>query len=672
MNKKTILFFGVLFTINMFSLNVSAKTVIDGNKYVTYINYNHLDDKKIFDSYNNTKKLQEFIPLLTQDLFNINYNNLSKLTELPYSIILKKAKDNYIKEMLIISNSENNLSKIYIQTNDNQFYWSYLPNGNLDNTFTTSSAPLKITTKQILDDKNLEFVTPDKTFFGTSVLVLRLLGLASGPLIFVVLLLYLTRSLKGLNPKNDSSFQKIDKNSKEKVTFLDVAGQEEAKAELVEIVEFLKNPTSFSSVGAKVPKGVILEGSPGNGKTLLAKAVAGEASVNFFSIDGPSVQGIYAGFGSARIRSVFRTCRKNAPCILFIDEIDSIGNSRSNGSGGDIKREHEHILNTLLTELDGIGKKEKHNYGPIVVIAATNRADVLDQALVRSGRFDRKISISQPDLKGRESILRVHAKKVNIDPDLSWLEVAKMTTGFSGADIATFVNEAAIFATRLKLEHVTMLCFRKAHDKILLGLEKKDLHMSEEEKNIVIFHECGHTITALFSPNSDPVHKVTSIPHGQSLGVMVRIPEFDRKLVSKAKIEDDLVVALGGRAAESILLGEDFVTSGAAADIKQVTIMARNMVGSLGMSSEMGMINYLDNNLGYGPFGTSPETQAKLDTIVKNKVDFAYAKAIKILSDNWDLMMLLTKELREREVLTGNEIKELFEEYRKTNPLVIS
>ena len=445
-----------------------------------------------------------------------------------------------------------------------------------------------------------------------------------------------------------------------KVTFNDVAGVEEAKEEVEEIVEFLKDPRKFSRLGGKIPKGALLIGPPGTGKTLLAKAIAGEANVPFFSISGSDFVEMFVGVGASRVRDMFEQGKKNSPCIIFIDEIDAVGRSRGAGLGGG-NDEREQTLNQLLVEMDGFDTNEG-----IILIAATNRPDVLDPALLRPGRFDRQVVVGNPDIIGREAILKVHIKKINTGPDVKLRTIARGTPGFSGADLANLVNEAALLAARKNKRVVTMSDVEEAKDKVMMGAERRSMVMSEDEKKLTAYHEGGHAIVALNEEASDPIHKATIIPRGRALGMVMRLPERDQLSVTREKMHSDIAVAMGGRIAEEIIFGHDKVTSGASSDIDMVTKMAKNMVTKYGMSKELGTIAYGENEeevfLGRSVTkqqNMSEETAKKVDAEVKKIVDKGYERARKVLTDKIDDLHKIAKALLIYETLSGDEIRDL-------------
>ncbi len=443
-----------------------------------------------------------------------------------------------------------------------------------------------------------------------------------------------------------------------KVTFADVAGCDESKQELEEIIDFLKDPQKFQRLGGKIPKGVLLVGPPGTGKTLLAKAVAGEADVPFFSISGSDFVEMFVGVGASRVRDMFAQAKKNAPCLLFIDEIDAVGRHRGAGLGGG-NDEREQTLNQLLVEMDGFDENEN-----VILIAATNRPDVLDPALLRPGRFDRQVVVTNPDLKGREEILKVHVKKVPLAKDVNLAVIARGTPGFSGADLANLVNEAALLAARKNKRKVTSKDFDDAKDKVMMGNERKSMAMDEQEKMLTAYHEAGHAICSLNVPETDPIHKATIIPRGRALGMVQQLPEKDQYSYSRAKMLSRLIITMGGRAAEEIKFGYDKVTSGASSDIAAATKLARAMVTEWGMSDKLGPILYVDNSeevfLGKSVTqnkNMSEETARLIDAEIKRLVSEAHESALKILHDKKDDWEHLAQALIEYETLSGDEIK---------------
>jgi len=445
-----------------------------------------------------------------------------------------------------------------------------------------------------------------------------------------------------------------------KVTFNDVAGVEEAKEEVEEIVEFLKDPKKFSRLGGKIPKGALLIGPPGTGKTLLAKAIAGEANVPFFSISGSDFVEMFVGVGASRVRDMFEQGKKNSPCIIFIDEIDAVGRSRGAGLGGG-NDEREQTLNQLLVEMDGFDTNEG-----IILIAATNRPDVLDPALLRPGRFDRQVVVGNPDIIGREAILKVHVKKITTGPDVKLRTIARGTPGFSGADLANLINESALLAAKKNKRVVTMSDVEEAKDKVMMGAERRSMVMSEDDKKLTAYHEGGHAIVALNEIASDPIHKATIIPRGRALGMVMRLPERDQLSVTREKLYSDIAVAMGGRIAEEIIFGHDKVTSGASSDIDMVTKMAKNMVTKYGMSKELGPIAYGENEeevfLGRSVTKTqnmSEETANKVDLEVKKIVEKGYERAKTVLNEKVDDLHKLAKALLIYETLSGDEIRDL-------------
>ncbi len=440
-----------------------------------------------------------------------------------------------------------------------------------------------------------------------------------------------------------------------RVTFDDVAGIDEAKDELEEIVEFLRNPQKFSRLGGKIPKGALLVGPPGTGKTLLARAIAGEAGVPFFTISGSDFVEMFVGVGASRVRDMFEQAKKNAPCIVFIDEIDAVGRSRGVGYGGG-NDEREQTLNQLLVEMDGFEANEG-----IIIVAATNRPDVLDPALLRPGRFDRQVQVPNPDIKGRERILGVHARKVPLGPNVDLRIIARGTPGFSGADLANLVNEAALMAARGNRRFVIMEDFENAKDKVMMGSERRSMVMSEDEKKLTAYHEAGHAVVGLNVPQHDPIHKATIIPRGRALGLVLSLPERDQLSVTYTNYKSKIAMAMGGRVAEELVFGTENVTSGAASDIQQVTKIARAMVTQFGFDPELGHVDYANEQQSYlGAYGGgsnhSGMTQKMIDDKVRDIINEGYETAKKILTEKRDDLERLAQGLLEYETLTGPEI----------------
>ncbi|MEE9289838.1 MAG: ATP-dependent zinc metalloprotease FtsH [Alphaproteobacteria bacterium] len=442
-----------------------------------------------------------------------------------------------------------------------------------------------------------------------------------------------------------------------RVTFDDVAGIDEAKQELEEVVDFLKNPQKFQRLGGKIPKGVLLVGPPGTGKTLLARAIAGEANVPFFTISGSDFVEMFVGVGASRVRDMFEQGKKNAPCIIFIDEIDAVGRHRGAGLGGG-NDEREQTLNQLLVEMDGFEANEG-----VILIAATNRPDVLDPALLRPGRFDRQVVVPNPDILGREKILKIHMRKVPLAPDVEPRVIARGTPGFSGADLANLVNEAALLAARKGLRMVTMAELEESKDKVMMGSERRSMVMTEEERNLTAYHEAGHALVALHAPKHDPLHKVTIIPRGRALGLTVSLPERDRYGYAKMELQSKIAMAFGGRVAEEMVFGPDNVTTGAASDIRQATDMARSMVTEWGMSDRLGPLRYSDNEeeifLGHSVTqrkNVSDATAKIIDEEIRVIIEAGESFARKVLSDHEDDLHALAKALLEYETLSGDDI----------------
>jgi len=445
-----------------------------------------------------------------------------------------------------------------------------------------------------------------------------------------------------------------------RVTFEDVAGIDEAKQELEEIVEFLKDPHKFQRLGGKIPKGCLLVGPPGTGKTLLARAIAGEANVPFFTISGSDFVEMFVGVGASRVRDMFEQGKKNAPCIIFIDEIDAVGRHRGAGLGGG-NDEREQTLNQLLVEMDGFETNEG-----VILIAATNRPDVLDPALLRPGRFDRQVTVPNPDILGREKILKVHMRKVPLAPDVDPRVIARGTPGFSGADLANLINEAALLAARIGKRVVTMQEFEDAKDKVMMGAERRSMVMTEDEKKLTAYHEAGHALVGLKVPKYDPLHKVTIIPRGRALGITMSLPERDRLSFSKLELESKLAVMYGGRVAEELVFGKENVTTGAGNDIQQATSWARRMITEFGFSDKLGRLRYSDNEeeifLGHSVTrqkNVSDKTAALIDEEVRRLIDEAEKTARVILTKDRKELEIIAKALLEYETLTGDEVNAL-------------
>lgn len=452
---------------------------------------------------------------------------------------------------------------------------------------------------------------------------------------------------------------KLLSNQQKRVTFKDVAGVDEAKEELQEIIEFLKDPQKFQRLGGRIPKGVLMVGPPGTGKTLLAKAVAGEANVPFFSISGSDFVEMFVGVGASRVRDLFEQGKKNAPCIIFIDELDAVGRHRGAGLGGG-HDEREQTLNQLLVEMDGFDSNDG-----VILMASTNRPDVLDPALLRPGRFDRRVVVGRPDVKGREEILKVHTRKIPLGDDVDISVIARGTPGFTGADLANLVNEAALNAARYNKKFVTMADFEVAKDKVLMGVERKSLVISEEEKRLTAYHEAGHTLVSLKVPSADPIHKVTIIPRGMALGVTQQLPEGDRHSYTKEYLLSQIAILMGGRIAEEVFFGEDRITTGASNDIERATEIARAMVCEYGMS-DLGPLAFgkKEEQIFLGKEITqhrnySEDTAIKIDQEVRKIVSQQYERAKKIILENREALERLAEELIKRETLDGVQVRRL-------------
>lgn len=573
------------------------------------------------------------------DLFGSNPAN-EGYTKLPFSEFLNKIDDNSVRDVVIRGNN------IEGHLNDGQKFSTYMPNYP-DLIDRLKQASVKIEAMPVESKMNSLLGIFISWFPG---------------LLLVGIWIYLIRNMQGGGKGMGfgKSKAKMLNEKTVKVTFKDVAGVDEAKEDLSEIVDFLKNPTKFHEVGGKIPRGCLLIGPPGTGKTLLARSIAGEAGVPFFSISGSDFVEMFVGVGASRVRDMFEQGKKAAPCIIFIDEIDAVGRNRGVGYGGG-NDEREQTLNQLLVEMDGFEANEG-----IIIIAATNRPDVLDPALLRPGRFDRQISVSLPDLIGREAILEVHAKKVKLAPDVNLKVIARGTPGFSGADLANLINEAALLTARHNRKVITMVEFDLAKDKILMGAEKRSLQMSDEEKKLTAYHEGGHAIVAFYQPESDPIHKATIIPRGRALGMVQHLPERDQISVTFAKMKAQLATYMGGRVAEEIIFGPEKITSGASSDIQGATNIARAMVTQWGMSDKIGYVCHAAENDRYLVGGNrsepnSSDTANLIDVEVKRFIDEAYKKAKSILNEHLDKLHDLAKSLLHYEMLTGEEIRSLLE-----------
>jgi cell division protease FtsH len=536
-------------------------------------------------------------------------------------------------------------------------------------TFSTVPIPNDTTLPQLLQDNGVKYAgkAPDEP----NVLLYILVQALPFMLILGVAFFALRQVQKGGGSGAmgfGKSKAKLLTERQGRVTFADVAGIDEAREELEEIVEFLRDPQRFSKLGGQIPKGALLVGSPGTGKTLLARAIAGEAGVPFFTISGSDFVEMFVGVGASRVRDMFDQAKKNAPCIVFIDEIDAVGRHRGHGLGNS-NDEREQTLNQLLVEMDGFEANEG-----IIIIAATNRPDVLDPALLRPGRFDRQVVVPIPDIEGREKILSVHMKKVPLAPDVNPRVIARGTPGFSGADLANLVNEAALLAARRNKRLVAMQEFEDAKDKVMMGAERRSMVMTEDEKKMTAYHEAGHAIVSVNELASDPIHKATIIPRGRALGMVMRLPERDSYSYHRDKMHANLSVSMGGRVAEELIFGHDKVSSGASSDIQYATGLARNMVTKWGMSDKLGPLQYEEQQEGYLGMGgshrlfASDETNKVIDTEIRGLVDGAHARATDILKTNEEKLHLLANALLEFETLTGDEIKELLDSGRIDRP----
>ena len=562
-------------------------------------------------------------------IFNSNQSS-QNLAQVPFSDFLNAVKDEKINDVTINGNN------ILIRSKDGALATTYAPDK-------TSLVP-------ILADKNVTFraIPPEEPHW-----LMQALFSWFPFLLFIVYMLYAVKNMQGGGKAMGfgKSKAKLMTEQQSKLTFADVAGIDEAKAELEEIVNFLKEPQKFQKLGGKIPKGVLLVGPPGTGKTLLAKAIAGEAGVPFFSISGSDFVEMFVGVGASRVRDMFEQAKKNSPCIVFIDEIDAVGRHRGISAGGG-NDEREQTLNQLLVEMDGFEENQS-----VIIVAATNRPDILDPALLRPGRFDRRVDISNPDLKGREKILLVHIKKVPLASDVDLKIIARGTPGFSGADLANLVNEAALMAASQNKLAVGMHEFEQAKDKVMMGAERRSMTMSDEERKLTASHEAGHAIIANYTPGSDPIHKATIIPRGGALGMVMRLPERDSISRSRQKMLADLRVCMGGRIAEELIFGKDMVTTGASSDISQATSIARYMVVKCALSDKLGFQNFSSSE----EANYSNKTAELIDSEVKELLDNCYKESEDLLKENLDNLHLLASTLLEHETLSGTEIMLLLE-----------
>jgi cell division protease FtsH len=557
-------------------------------------------------------------------------------SEITYSQLLSKVSSGQIKS------AEFRGPQVTVTDSANKPYTATTPNDQDD-----------LTKRLVAQGANISFKSAGGGLMGLflqSLPVLLLVG------VWIFFMRQMQGGARGAMGFGKSKARLLTEN-KNRITFDDVAGVEEAKEEVVEIVDFLKDPQKFQRLGGKIPKGALLIGPPGTGKTLLARAIAGEAGVPFFTISGSDFVEMFVGVGASRVRDMFEQAKKNAPCIIFIDEIDAVGRHRGAGLGGG-NDEREQTLNQLLVEMDGFEANEG-----IILIAATNRPDVLDPALLRPGRFDRQVVVPNPDVTGRERILRVHMKNVPLAADVETKVIARGTPGFSGADLANLVNEAALMAARKNRRMVTMRDFEEAKDKVMMGAERRSMVMTEDEKKNTAYHEGGHALVALTVPSSDPVHKATIIPRGRALGMVMQLPEGDRYSMNFEQMTSRLAIMMGGRVAEELIFGKDKITSGASSDIQAATSLARNMVTRWGYSDKLGLVSYGDNQeevfLGHSVSRTqnvSEETANMIDSEVKRLVNGGYDEAKRILTEKLDDLHTLAKALLEYETLSGDEI----------------
>jgi cell division protease FtsH len=588
-----------------------------------------------------------FIGFLIFTFFNPNIlDNSAKEREIPYSEFIKSVEN---KEVFKVEIGEKEINGLF---RDGSRFKTYLP-----------TQDVNLIPTLIKNDVVVEVKPPD----NTSLWISFILGFAP----YLILIFFFWMMFRQVQGSNNQAFSfgrsraRLFLDNKPKVTFADVAGVEEAKQELREVVDFLKNPQKYRRLGAKIPRGILLVGPPGTGKTLLARAVAGEANVPFFSISGSEFVEMFVGVGAARVRDLFTQAKKLSPSIVFIDELDAVGRHRGAGLGGG-HDEREQTLNQLLVEMDGFDENTN-----VIVLAATNRPDILDPALLRPGRFDRRVIVDRPDFEGRKKILEVHLRGKPIGKDVNIDIIAKSTPGFVGADLANLVNEAAILAARKNKNEINMEEFEEAIEKVIAGPEKKNRILRPQEKELVAFHELGHALVAKLIPEATPVHKVTIIPRGLALGYTLQLPEEDRYLLSKKELEAEIAVLLGGRAAEELIFGQP--TSGAADDLRRATELARKMVCEYGMSEKLRNLALGENHseifLGKDLMqikNYSEDTAKIIDEEIKNIVDKAYNRALTLLKDHEDILKELSKVLIEKETIDGSEIDKFLQKNKET------
>lgn len=578
-----------------------------------------------------------------------NFKTTEPRNELTYSEFVRDVQDDRVREVVI-----NN---------------THIKGARTDNTtFVVVKPP--IWDEKLVDDLFAHDVVIKGELPSTPSLLEQLLVASFPILIFIAVFFFFMRQMQGGagGRGGPMSFAKsrarLLGEDQVKTTFADVAGVDEAKEEVQELVDYLRDPSRFQRLGGKIPRGVLMSGPPGTGKTLLAKAIAGEAKVPFFSISGSDFVEMFVGVGASRVRDMFEQAKKQAPCIIFIDEIDAVGRHRGGGHGGG-NDEREQTLNQLLVEMDGFEGNEG-----VIVIAATNRPDVLDKALLRPGRFDRQVFVGLPDIRGREQILKVHMRKVPLDDEVQASIIARGTPGFSGADLANLVNEAALFAARANRRLVGTEEFERARDKIMMGAERKSMVMSEKEKENTAYHEAGHAIIGCVVPDHDPVHKVSIIPRGRALGVTQYLPEEDKYSYSKQALESQLCSLFGGRIAEQITLGFDGVTTGASNDIERATAIARNMVTKWGLSAKLGPLHYGEEEGAYPGMASqqySDETSKKIDEEIHSIIDSCYQRAQAILEDHRDVLEAMKDALMEYETIDADQVADLMAR-RKVRP----